>query len=260
MFFTLCSPKIQEIEREPVTHLRMDRLGDADSAWRCERLQACGDIHAIAHEIVAVDDDIAEVDADAKAHAVRLGQIGVALIDRKLDFRGAPDRFDRAGELGDDAVAGASEDAAAMVGDQPIDDLAMGLQRRKRRLLILAHEPAVADHIGCKDGGHSALNAIHGHARPRGSSAILRYKPADREARKTSGAVIRRPCRGDGRDGDDQNAELEGGSCGRSRTLAIMATWGFAYKTNLAPTCRQERGGGRDLTGMEAVGSRAPAA
>ena len=64
-----------------------------------------------------------------------------------------------------------------MVGDQPVDDLAVGLQRRKRRLLILAHEPAVTDHIGCKDGGHSALNAIHGHARSRGtSSPILRLK------------------------------------------------------------------------------------
>ena len=58
-----------------------------------------------------------------------------------------------------------------MVGDQAVDDLAMSLERRKRGLLILAHEPAVADHIGCKDGSHSALNAIHGHAR---SKRILR--------------------------------------------------------------------------------------
>ena len=54
-----------------------------------------------------------------------------------------------------------------MVGDQAVDDLTIGLERRERRLLILAHEPAVTDHIGCKDGSHSALNAIHGHARSR---------------------------------------------------------------------------------------------
>ena len=182
--------KVQEIEREPIANLRMDRLGDANSARRCKRLQAGGNVDAVAHQIVAVHDDIAEIDADAKPHAVRLGNVDVALVDRQLDFGRAPHRLDRAGELGNDAVAGAPEDAATMVGDQPVDDLTMGLQRRKRRLLILAHEPAVADHIGCKDGGHSALNAIHGHARPRGtSSAILRYKPADREARKPRGPL-----------------------------------------------------------------------
>ncbi len=57
----------------------------------------------------------------------------------------------------------------AMLGDQPVDDLAMGLEGRKRALLVLAHQPAVADHIGCKDGSHSALNAIHGHCK------LLRY-------------------------------------------------------------------------------------
>ena len=73
----------------------------------------------------------------------------------------------------------------SMVGDQPVDDLAMRLENRERSLLILAHQPAVADNVGCKDGGHSALNAIHGHARsaPR-YAAILCYKAARREPRR----------------------------------------------------------------------------
>ena len=156
------------------------------------------------------------------------GNVGVPLVDRQLDFGGAPHRLDRAGELGDDAVAGAPEDAALMVGDQPVDDLTMGLQRRKRRLLILAHEPAVADHIGCKDGSHSALNAIHGHARPRGtSSAILRYKPADREARKTSGAVIRRAMAAlTYRNSDDERAD----KAQQERLLAALDAWDRALR------------------------------
>ena len=98
------------------------------------------------------------------------GHIGVPLVDLQLDFGGASHRLDGARELRNDAVAGATEDAARMVRDQAVNDLAIGLEGGKRALLILAHEPAVADHIGCKDGSHSALNAIHGHARSRGTS------------------------------------------------------------------------------------------
>ena len=107
--------EVEEIEREPIAHLRVDRFGDADPAGRRQRLQTRGDVDAVAHQIVAVDDDVAEIDADAKAHAVRLGHIGVPLVDRQLDFGGAAHRLDRACELRDDAVAGAPEDAAPMV-------------------------------------------------------------------------------------------------------------------------------------------------
>jgi len=51
-----------------------------------------------------------------------------------------------------------------MARDQAINDLAIHLEDGKSAFLILAHQPAVTDHIGCKDGSHSALNAIHGHA------------------------------------------------------------------------------------------------
>ena len=49
----------------------------------------------------------------------------------------------------------------AWLRDQAVNDLAIGLEGGERSLLILAHEPAVADHIGRKDGSNSALNAIH---------------------------------------------------------------------------------------------------
>lgn len=51
-----------------------------------------------------------------------------------------------------------------MVHNQPVNDLAIGSQGRKSTFLIPAYQPAVADHIGCKDGSHSALNAIRGHS------------------------------------------------------------------------------------------------
>ena len=58
-----------------------------------------GNVHSIAHEIVAIYDDVTEVDADAKPHMVRLRHIGVPLVDLQLDFGSAPHRLNRAGEL-----------------------------------------------------------------------------------------------------------------------------------------------------------------
>src|SRR5262245_42884018 len=55
-----------------------------------------------------------------------------------------------------------------MMCDQAITDRAICLEGDKSAFLILAHQSAVPDHIGCKDGSHSALNAIHAHANSRG--------------------------------------------------------------------------------------------
>ena len=37
---------------------------NADAAGFAKRLQACGDIDAVAENIIAVDDDVADIDAD----------------------------------------------------------------------------------------------------------------------------------------------------------------------------------------------------
>jgi hypothetical protein len=47
-----------------------------------------------------------------------------------------------------------------------------------RTFFILAHEPAEARHIGCKDGSHSALNAIHDHTSSRGTPFDTLYPAA----------------------------------------------------------------------------------
>ena len=48
-----------------------------------------------------------------------------------------------------------------------INEFTTFLELGKSSLLILAHETAIADHIGRKDGSHSALNAIPRHAKSR---------------------------------------------------------------------------------------------
>jgi hypothetical protein len=51
---------------DPIADALMDDGGDADPAGLCEWLQACGNIDAIAIDVVALNNDIAEIDANAQ--------------------------------------------------------------------------------------------------------------------------------------------------------------------------------------------------
>ena len=64
---------ILETNVDPVADAFVDDRGDADPAGLGERLQPRGDVDAIAVDVVAFDDDIAEIDADAQ-HDVRLAR------------------------------------------------------------------------------------------------------------------------------------------------------------------------------------------
>src|SRR5262249_8071471 len=70
----------------------------------------------------------------------------------------------RAAELGQQTVAGGADDAALMFLDELSDDAAVQVQRLERALLVHAHEPAIAGHIGGQNGGKTALGAFFSHA------------------------------------------------------------------------------------------------
>ena len=95
--------------------------------------------------------------------AVAVGHAG-------LDGDGAAHRFDGAGEIDQQAVAGALDDAAAVGGDVRFDELAeMRLEATQRAFLVVAHQPAVADHVGRQDRRELAFGALvfHRSGRPR---------------------------------------------------------------------------------------------
>ena len=77
----------------------VDVAGDADIARLRQLFQSCCDIHAVAIDIFAVDDDVAEVDAHAKGDAPITGHVLLALGDAALHFCGALDGVDHAREL-----------------------------------------------------------------------------------------------------------------------------------------------------------------
>ena len=122
---------------------------DADTARLGERLHAGRDIDAVAEDVVAIDDYVTEIYSNPEPDPVVLGNAGPAIDHRALQFRGAADCVDNAGEFRQHTVAGVLDDAARMLGDLRVDKLAaVRLEPLMRALLIRAHQPRVARHIG----------------------------------------------------------------------------------------------------------------
>src|SRR5207248_440131 len=69
-------------------------------------------VDAVAIEVVALDDHVTEVDADAQLDAAVGRDTGVVLGDRLLHFDRAAHRIDDAGKFHQQVVAGGLDDAA----------------------------------------------------------------------------------------------------------------------------------------------------
>src|SRR5262249_40883613 len=115
-------------------------------------LDAGCDIDAVAEDVVAVDNDVAHVDANAEDNLWP----GAALTLRHLGLHAhrAVDSIDGTSELHQHAVAGRLYGPAVMLGDCRIDDLApQGLQHREGANLVGAHQPGITRDIGRQDRG-----------------------------------------------------------------------------------------------------------
>jgi hypothetical protein len=157
----------QILERgvELAAHLPIGVVGDQHGAGIGDSLQAGRDVDAITEDVAVLDDDIADVHADAEFDAPVVGDVRIAFGHTHLHGNGATHGIDGAGELDQHAVAGGLDDTAGILGDLAVQELAaVLLQTRERTLLVFADEPAVASNIGREDGGQPPLNAILGHS------------------------------------------------------------------------------------------------
>jgi len=142
----------------------MHRVGDEHPAGIGERFDPGGDVDAVAVEVIALDDDIAEIDADAQLDAAVRADAGVAFGHRLLHRDGAAHRVDDAGKFHQQAVAGGLDDATAVFGNLRIEELAaQRFEAFVSALLIGAHQPRIAGDIGGKDRGEAADRS---HLRP----------------------------------------------------------------------------------------------
>jgi hypothetical protein len=137
-----------------------------------QRLQPGSDIDTVAKQVPLVDNDISEMDADAKPHLLALWAVLVLFCDCVLDRDSAFDRIHRAGEIGDHAVPGGIEDSAAIGGNQSIEDCPICLKPPQRAELIQPHQAAVLGNVGRKDGGKLSFDYLTFCHRPS-SRALL---------------------------------------------------------------------------------------
>src|SRR2546421_13118976 len=73
--------------------------GYADAPGLGESLQPGGDIDAVAENVVAIGDNVAEIDADPKPDAPVFRHVGFVIEDQALHLYGAAHRIDDAGEF-----------------------------------------------------------------------------------------------------------------------------------------------------------------
>jgi hypothetical protein len=182
---------VLEAEVELAGDLVVDRRRDEDAAGLGDALQPRGDVDAVAQQVVALDDDFAQVDADAEVHPLRLGQRFVARLQRVLDLDRAAYALDHAAEFGEHRVARCVGDASVVVRDDAVDDRAMRGEDAQRAGLVLVDEAAVADRVGGEDAGQAALETgrVHDRVRGRGRGRAYPHSPP-RGGRAPSGAGI----------------------------------------------------------------------
>jgi len=138
-------------------HLIADRARHRDATGFGQRLKARRDIDAVAHDVVAVDDDIAEIDANPERNAIAGGLVCVSRRHCTLNVDRAAQGGIRAAEFDQHPIAGGLDDAPAVFVDLGVEQGCANLaQARYRPRVVVLHVPAESDDIGNENGDEPA--------------------------------------------------------------------------------------------------------
>jgi hypothetical protein len=145
-----------KLSLDPPAHMLVRCARNGNAAGFGDAFQPRGDVNAVAKDILAFDQDIAEVDANPVEDPLPLGRAFVAGGHLPLHRHGAFDRRDHGREFDEHPVAHRLEDSPAVRGDDRPSGLAPLAHRLGGSGLVLAHHARVADDIGGKDRGELA--------------------------------------------------------------------------------------------------------
>jgi len=153
--------------------LLKDIARDANTARLAFIFDTRRNVNTITEDVVAVDNDVSDVDTDAKYNSW-LSTARAALRYLPLNGNRARHRVYSAGKLNQNAIAGGLDDAAFVLRYGRIDDLApMGLEGLKGPDLIRTHQTAEARDVTCQNGCQPSLYPLAGH----GSLALMPICP-----------------------------------------------------------------------------------
>lgn len=185
-FLRLSSPASTNVAPILPLDLGVHEIGDEDPAsWRLAFKARCY-VHAVAKDVGALDDDFAQVDADAELDARPLLDRRVVIRHCALDRDGTGDSVHRAAKFDQRAIAHGLDDAPAVLGHRRIEDFRPDqVEVQEGARLILAHEPGVANDIGGEYRGKSARQVL-----VRGQRSLTM---AGRSGRETSNRTVLPP-------------------------------------------------------------------
>ena len=164
MFLSRCSPANSMRQVELALEMVIGGAGDHHPARFADLLQTSGDVDAIPEQVIALDHHVAEVDADAEDDPALGGHSTLLLRHALLHGDRAGHRIDHRAELRERAIAHQLDDAAMMLGQERIDDLApQGFQGGKRPGFVHFHEMGVPDDIRRQDRHQPPLHPCCRH-------------------------------------------------------------------------------------------------
>jgi hypothetical protein len=145
-----------EDQVEPAYGILLYPRRHADPARLGKSLEPGRDVDPVAKDVAILDNDVADVDADAQFDPIVCRGARVALGHRLLHLDCVAHRIDHA-ELDQQAVAGGLDDAAMMLDDLRIEEFAaQSFEAFERAFLIRPHQPRIPRHIGGEDRGQPA--------------------------------------------------------------------------------------------------------
>jgi hypothetical protein len=197
--FDLLLAQILKDKGQPVAHVIVDRIGDQHPAGIGQGLDARGDVDAVAVKVVALDDYIAEIDADAQLDAAVCRDTRVPPGHCLLHRDRAAHRIDDARKFDQHAVAGGLDDAAVVFGDFRIDEFpAQCLEAFERAFLVrpISREYGATSAASMAASRRSTRSPLKGLCRKHPTQA---RPPCDNISLFASGAKTDQRCSGQAR-------------------------------------------------------------
>ena len=156
--------KIGKARLEPACDSLVNSARDQYASCRRLCFQSRCNVHAVAVEIISLDDHVAKMKTDAEYDSLRVGPSRVDVVHGLLELDRRRQGVDGAGELYERAVADQLDQPAAIPRDRWVEaPLSMLAQSRQCSTLVAPHEAGVADDVGSENRHQFALVMDHGN-------------------------------------------------------------------------------------------------
>src|SRR5262249_52785916 len=115
--------QIDKFDRDFADNLFVSRRRNADAPRFSYPLEAGCDVDTVPKNIMRLNNNVADIDADAKSNAPVFHPGDCKFLDARLELHSGPNRFDRARKFRQESVAGVLHDATAVLRDRGLDSV-----------------------------------------------------------------------------------------------------------------------------------------